>query len=465
MFIYKIGLCTVILVFISCGSLPDISRTNNKDLGPWLTISGDPARSIDISWLSEEMSETKILFGSDPENLREYGNDRQREKLHTLSINGLQPDTEYFYILNEQIFNFQTASTNNNDYKISIIGDMQPFKKQSRISNEIMTRALVREDPHLIAQVGDVSESGGMNFLQTETLKNISEYASHIPFAAAAGNHDYYTKGKDNFRKLFPYEYPSDTELYHSLDYQNASLFFLDVHVENRTVSQDQKTWFEKSLMEAASSGDRWIFVFVHDEILSSGSTSMNFGLQKWLVPLADRYDVDAVFFGHSHMYEHWQYQYGQSGLIYDNDALPTGNSVHYFCTGGGGGYMKVESLIEGSDQVVPSYWEELTGSESFKLKALVKKWNPLKFIDYTDNPINGAPDERKNYYQVPEVESYSGYNSIYGYNYGEKTLHYINLNISGDDNEVCTISVHYPDGSLLKGPDGKYPQEWVLYK
>ncbi len=126
---------------------------------------------------------------------------------------------------------------------------------------------------------------------------------------------------------------------------------------------------------------------------------------------------------------------------------------------------MRIERFMERDDRVVESQWVEQSESDEFTLSALASKWDSENYIDHRNNPVNGAPDERKNYYQLPEKESYSGYNSIYGYEYGEKTLHYINLSFSGEKNENCTISVHYPDGELLTGPGGDYPQEWVLGK
>lgn len=463
MFIYKLSLCTVVFLIVSCSSFPDISRTNSTDLGPWLTISGDPTTSVDVTWLTREKEKTGLFYGTDRGNLEEYREDSPVKKLHTVALQNLKPGIQYYYSIDEEIFTFQKAGSGGEDYKITVIGDLQPFKKESRISNRLMAEALIRESSDLIAQVGDVSESGGMNFLQAWTLKNIDDYASQIPFIAAVGNHDYYTKGKENFRRLFPYNYPSKTELYHSLHYKNASLFFLDVHIENREVSPGQKLWFETSLKEASERGDRWIFVFVHDVILTSGSASMNWNLQKWLAPLADSYGVDALFFGHSHNYEHWEYQYGKTGLLYKGDDTPSGDPIHYFCTGGGGAYMRIESLLERADRNVLSRWVEASEKEPFTVSAVVKSWDQNKYIDHRDNPLNGASPRGKSYYQLPRVESYSGYNGIYGYQYGEKSLHYINLEFSGEENDICTISVHYPDGSLLSGPEGTDPQKWVL--
>ena len=67
-------------------------------------------------------------------------------------------------------------------------------------------------------------------------------------------------------------------------------------------------------------------------------------------------------------------------------------------------------------------------------------------------------------YYHAPDRESYATDNEMYGYQYGEQTLHYMKLEIT-DNGNTCTISAHYPNGDLLTGPDGLYPQTWTFTK
>jgi len=52
----------------------------------------------------------------------------------------------------------------------------------------------------------------------------------------------------------------------------------------------------------------------------------------------------------------------------------------------------------------------------------------------------------------------------IFGYQYGEQTTHYMKVEISNGGN-TCKISVCYPNGELLVGPQGQYPQIWTLNK
>ncbi len=329
-----------------------------------------------------------------------------------------------------------------------------------------MSESIKSANPDLVVQLGDVSENGGMDFLWRYTLKNISRYASQAPFMSAVGNHSYYWNGNYNFRKIFPYNYVSDKGLYYSMDYYNSHMIFLDLFDDEMKISEEQKDWAEADLSEAVKQGKKWIFIFLHDNVLGTGDGPPNWELQKWLVPLADKYNVDAVFFGHVHNYEHWLYTYGNSGLLYEKNQTPTGRPVHYFCSGGGGaalGYYY--NLMEHEPRNISRTWYDTNLDEYRVINITDTKWDSEQYIDHMDNPRYGAPPDGKHYYQIPGNNSFSSSNELYGYQYGEQTLHYINIEVSGEKNSICEISVHYPNGDLLKGPNDNLPQSWVLTK
>ncbi len=281
-----------------------------------------------------------------------------------------------------------------------------------------------------------------------------------------AGNHDYYWSGNHNFRKLFPYPYKSAKGLYYSQDFENAHLIYLDCYDDNMQMSEEQKIWVENDLNKAVENGKKWIFIFLHDTLITTGVAQSNWEIQKWLIPLADEYQVDAVFFGHSHNYEHWLFNYGSNSLIYDKNSSFSGNPVHYFCSGGGGARLGYNyNLLDKESSTFFYPWYN-TIKDSYIDKEVVRsKWNENIYIDHKDNPFYGAPPEGKHYYHLPSKESYSTDNKLYGFTYGEQTLHYINVEIYGTNNENCRISAHYPNGDLLTGPENKNPQLWELSK
>lgn len=462
MFIRIFLFCTALFIFIGCTTAPDIIKSYNTDSGPWLTLHDDPATTITINWLTAETGETAVYFGTDRESLEELHCYTPPSKLHSFRLTSLEPHTTYYYSLDgNRIYSFSTLPENYEKLKIIVIGDLQPFKRDSRRQNELMADTFSELEADLYLQLGDVTENGGMNFLWKETLANITRYGSTAPFIASSGNHDYYMGGQSNFRMLFPYDYPSDTELYHSVDMGNVKMIFLDYHSENPEISLEQLRWLEEELHEATSGGD-WIFLFFHGTLVSSGRGIFDQNAHEKLIPLIDRFDVDALFFGHSHLYEHWQYSYGQGGLIYNSDHKPSDNMIHYFLTGGGGATLRHDLVVERPDINSETNWIDRNSGNEIKITATSRGWSEERYINNNDSSAITAPS-RRHYYHLPEEESYWGLNSILGFQYGEMTLHYISIELSGGDEEACTISVHFPDGDLMTGPEGRFPQKWVL--
>lgn len=465
MFIRNFLLCTVTALLISCATIPDISRSYGADSGPWLTLNGDPRESITINWLTAGSESSYLLFGEDPENLDEIRTEGKKTKLHSIDIGDLRAGTDYYYSLDgELVYSFATAPEIDRPVRFTVVGDLQPFQVETDYNNDIVSKELAKLEYDLTIQLGDLSESGGLNFLWEKTFKYISRYASSKPIVAAPGNHDYYGKGKWNFRKLFPYEYPSRSELYHSMDYGPASLIFLDFHTENPDIGKNQLIWLEEELAKSQRN-KKWTFVFFHGTLISSETGTFDEQAHRSLIPLFDRYSVDAVFFGHTHMYEHWHYTYGQGGLIHNETDVPAGKAIHYFLSGGGGGSLRYFRLFERDERLISSDWINRDTGELQNISSHSRVWNPGHFIDHSENPEYGAPPHGLHYYHLPEEQSYWGYNNFLGYQYGEKTLHYMSIDISGENHETCTISAHYPNGDLLSGPGGLYPQKWVIKK
>jgi len=466
----------IILLICSCASIPDINRTYTSTDGPWVTIDSDPSTSLTISWLTGLKKPTIICWGTSPDNLREIKTDDNRPPghLHNVRFTGLQPDTTYYYSIDapfprttrKEVYSVKTASAGNEDFRFSIIGDLQPMNRVTMKTNQIISESIQRESPDFVVQLGDISMNGGINYFWKRTLRNLVRYASEIPFMAVAGNHDYHWNGNYNFRKLFPYNYESPSGLYYSQDYKNSHLIFLDGFDDDMDMSEGQKYWVEKDLEQAKKDEKQWIFIFLHKTILTTTAASIYRDIQEWLIPVADKYEVDAVFFGHAHNYEHWIYSYGNEGLLFNHKDLPSGYPIHYFSSGGGGAKMGSHfRLLIKKDKRLEYTWYDINSDSYIDREVIKKKWDSEIYIDHSDNPYYGAPRRGLHYYQLPPEVSFFSDNDLYGYQYGEQTLHYINIGISGENNEQCTISVHYPNGDLLSGPDGDLPQRWEIKK
>lgn len=439
--------------------------------GPYVSFGEDPQTEMVISWLTSTTSKTEILFGSSPDNLEKVSSTNPLGHLHHLFLSDLTPNTKYYYKIDKNfvadhesnVFSFTTAPSSNEDFKVILVGDMQPTWVDTLRSGELVARGIEAEQPDFVIQLGDLSSSGDLPLIWHFTMKNFPLYAAKAPFQMAVGNHDYAGGGDVNTRMLFPYAYNSSQGLYYSFDYGNAHFINIDnFDAGNYGMSTTQKTWVEQDLIEAKSRGQDWIFISFHHTILTTGTSGQNWDLQSWMVPLADKYDVDGIFFGHDHHYEHWNYIYGLSGLLYNDTDTPSGNETNYWCSGGGGAHLEVDyGVLTHSPIIDQRVFYNISSAVYEPITVTRNHWNVSRYVDSDEHKIYA---DGKLYYHLPSEESYATDNAMYGYQYGEQTLHYMKLEIINNGN-TCTISAHYPNGDLLMGPDGLYPQTWTFTK
>ncbi|MHA1451638.1 MAG: metallophosphoesterase [Promethearchaeota archaeon] len=439
--------------------------------GPYVTFGEDPQSEMTISWLTKTTSKTEILFGTDPNNLEKLTSDVPRGHLHHYYLTDLTPDTKYYYKINKNfaanhdsdLFSFTTAPSSNEDFKVILVGDMQPTWIDTLRTGELVARGIVAVNPDFVIQLGDLASSGDMAQIWHFTMKNFPLYAANAPFQLAVGNHDYAGGGDVNTQMLFPNPYNSSQGLYYSFDYGNAHFINIDnFDAGHYEMSSTQKVWVEQDIIDAKNRGQKWIFISFHHTILTTGTSGQNWDLQSWLVPVADKYDVDGIFFGHDHHYEHWNYTYGSSGLLYNDTDTPSGNETNYWCSGGGGAHLETDyGVLTNSPRVDNRYFYNITAAEYQYVTVTRNHWNESRFVEFEEHKIYA---DGELYYHAPDRESYATDNEMYGYQYGEQTLHYMKLEVTNSGN-TCTISAHYPNGDILMGPDGLYPQTWTFTK
>lgn len=331
-------------VLITVVSLPCFAQ--NITRGPYLQMTS--SSSTRIRFRTDVESKPSILIGKSANNLSRSIKQSNLTKEHELLIDSLTSNTRYYYkivtptqTLGDSTYFFQTAPSKGSKNKISFwsTGDMYPGQLQLDVVNGFK-KYIGNKYTNLYLTVGDNVYAGAndddfqTNFFQV--YQNILKQSAAFP---AVGNHDYdYTSQKQDDPSIAYFQnfslpqkaelggVASNKEAYYSFDYGNIHFICLDSHAygddnvrlwEN---TSSQLAWLEQDLKNNTQD---WTIVYFHYPPYTKGSydsdsnTGFNlplFSLRNLLVPIFDKYQVDMVLTGHSHIYERSKPLKGHTG-------------------------------------------------------------------------------------------------------------------------------------------------------
>ncbi len=313
--------------------------------GPYLQL-GTPT-SIVIRWRTETPTTGKINFGPAADRLDRSVTDETPTNEHELKLPDLQPNTVYYYSVGTTTqvqatgseYYFKTAAPVGSKQKIRIwaMGDMGSGTPNQLSVRDAYMNSIKNNNraTDLVLLLGDNAYGTGndeeyqnnfFNVYQNQFLKNNVLWA--IP-----GNHEYYSgdqnKREISFFKVFSFPQkgeaggvPSETKMYYSFDYGNVHFVGLDSHgiEENSYRLYDtlgpQVAWLKKDL---AANKQPWTIVMFHHPPYTKNSHDSDAEIEliqmhKNLTPILERYKVDLVLSGHSHLYERSRLMHGHTG-------------------------------------------------------------------------------------------------------------------------------------------------------
>lgn len=245
------------------------------------------------------------------------------QNMHEIRIEGLRPGQRYHYIVEaggeRQGGEFATAPSYPEPFAFVVYGD----SRGNAHAHRTVIERVRREVPDFVLGTGDLVDTGENEkdwqlFFTVE--KDLLRETVYYP---SVGNHDRQGRARtaDNFRKYFslPADSPSP-ERYYAFTYSNTRVLVLDSNAYSFALT-DQTAWIERELAQAVADPQRkHTFVVMHHPPFSCSAHGGQPELREMWTPLFEKYDVDAVFSGHDHVYE-------RSEL----------NGVRYFVTGGAG--------------------------------------------------------------------------------------------------------------------------------
>ena len=338
-FIAKTLLAAIIILTI------DVACAANLTRGPYLQTG--TSTSVIVRWRSDEATNSRARIGSHPTKLNTIVDDAQSTTEHIVQINGLIPNTKYYYAIGSTTERLSGGDANTYFSTSPKIGERVPFRtwvigdagtgteEQAAVYNAYRNFTGTTKTSMWL-QLGDNAYPDGTDAdFQTNFFNMYPELLRQSVTWPAFGNHDAHSA--DSGSQTGPYYnmfslpknaeaggIASGTEAYYSFDYANVHFIVLDSFDTNRTVGAPMYRWLQADL-QAASNAD-WIVAIWHHPPYSKGAHDSDtetqlIDMRQNFLPLLESYGVDLVLTGHSHSYERSNFINGHYGLSTTFDA------------------------------------------------------------------------------------------------------------------------------------------------
>ncbi len=185
------------------------------------------------------------------------------------------------------------------------------------VIHKIILEDISKENPSLILHTGNLVNEGNRRGVWKQYFEQTKGLFGSIPFQPAIGPRD----GSKTERYADYYDVSKKHLTYYAYQYGGAYFIAMD---STRSFGPRSKQYkFLKETLEKIK-GQAPTIVYFHHPPFSMGIRGSNQRIQKFLVPLFEKYGVDLVLSGHERAYE-------RIGPI---------NGVTYIVTGGGGAVL-----------------------------------------------------------------------------------------------------------------------------
>ena len=242
-------------------------------------------------------------------------------KTHGFLLDTLEPNTTYFYKINQGLmYNFTTLDNTPNHIRFAISSDLHfGADDVNRTATQGILENVITHKYDILFNLGDMVEYGMFDGQYKEAMDYMSPFVTSIPYRPTIGNHDTFFGGKTFWRDYFSPELVVDSPRdYFHINLNGIHVFVLDLEWGTETYTRAQQKWFESEL--APLSDDDWILVMNHAMYYSSGyfvDGEQWWDNQAMITEFEDlfiEHDVDLVFSGHNHHME----TLNNSGIVYN---------------------------------------------------------------------------------------------------------------------------------------------------
>lgn len=297
--------------------------------GPFVVNVGP--RKATVAWVVQT-GETKL--GKTPGQLDKTAPVLRAEKV---TYAGLEPGQTYYYEIPGQTGakgRFKTPPAGRAAFSFVVYGD-------TRTRHDVHQRvadAIVKADPDFVVHTGDLVTDGDETGLWPIFFNIEKTLLRQTAFFPVLGNHE---RNNRQYFDFFDVKNP-----YYSFDWGGVHIAVLNSDIGTLPVSQEAKQnfwneqarWLESDLAKAQKTDFRFV-VMHHPPFTAVKARQAESRQVQTLVPIFEKFKVQAVFSGHDHNYQH----HLQRG-------------IHYLVTGGGGAPLyPVDAPIPGLTQKLES--------------------------------------------------------------------------------------------------------------
>jgi|GEM_PF-1072641 len=294
--------------------------------------------SIVLKWRTNAATNSKVWYGTSPNNLDQTMTLMPNVMDHEVTINNLAANTTYFYAIGNNNGQLQGGTSNHFfrthptvgapvNSRIWVLGDVgtqPPNNKAVKVRDAFLSKNN-NQSPDMILLLGDNAYDSGLdNEHQTALFDRFDDQFRNTPTWSCIGNHEYANSlPVEPYFDIFTFPataeaggIPSGTEAYFSYDYGNIHFVSLDSDNNNSGPTAQMLNWLQQDLQ---ATNQDWIIVYFHHTPYSRGSYDSDTqagmkAMREQVVPILEQHEVDLVFGGHSHVYERSYLIHGHHG-------------------------------------------------------------------------------------------------------------------------------------------------------
>lgn len=331
--------------------------------GPYLQNATE--EGITVRWRTNAPQDSRLRWGSAPDQLDQLLDDPALTSEHALSLSGLQAETQYYYSVGsstqvlaggdaQHSFRTHPEPGSPRPTRIWVIGDSGTADQNAAAVRDAYLAYAAGEPTDVWLMLGDNAYNSGTDAeYQGAVFDMYPQLLPNTTLFPTRGNHE-------DFSGVYYgiFDMPSQgqsgglasgSEAYYSFDYANVHFVCLDSEGSNRNVGGPMYTWVDNDL---ASTDQDWIVAFWHHPPYTKGShdsdtESTLIQMRQNFLPLLESHGVNLVLCGHSHSYErsylidaHYggSASFGPQHLVDGGDGDPAGDGAYQVEAAANGG-------------------------------------------------------------------------------------------------------------------------------